>query len=215
MKYSLVGAAIIAGTVMTAAAPLHEKGPLGPRSEFYAGVSQICSEGQSSVHCCEANGNKADDKKEVYYSGGSNRVKCRELGGKDSKKKKPTKAIHKRVGRVASRTIAGDKIDKDGDKDGDSDSDDDDSDDDDKKDDDDKDDDDKDDDKKDDDKNDDHKKDDDKKDDDKKDDHKKDDDKNNNKKNDDKNDHKKDNDKKDDDNKSDGDDNSDDDDGHY
>ncbi|KAL8651064.1 MAG: hypothetical protein Q9210_003470 [Variospora velana] len=123
MKYSLVGATIIAGTVMTAAAPVDEKGPLGPRSESYAGVSQICSEEQGSVHRCEANGNKADDKKEVYYSGGNNQLKCSELGGKDSEKEKPIKAISKRVGPVASRTIVGDKTDNDDDKDSGSESD--------------------------------------------------------------------------------------------
>lgn len=33
MKYSLVGAAIIAGTVLTVAAPVNDNGLLGPRSE--------------------------------------------------------------------------------------------------------------------------------------------------------------------------------------
>ncbi|CAO1606146.1 MAG: hypothetical protein LQ349_009858 [Xanthoria aureola] len=48
MKYSLVGAAIIASTVMTAAAPVDDKGILGPRSAAYAGLSQP-SEEQGSL----------------------------------------------------------------------------------------------------------------------------------------------------------------------
>ena len=47
MKYSLVGAAIIASTVMTAAAPVDDKGVLGPRSAAYAGLSQPSEEQDS------------------------------------------------------------------------------------------------------------------------------------------------------------------------
>ncbi|KAL8902361.1 MAG: hypothetical protein Q9207_004764 [Kuettlingeria erythrocarpa] len=163
MKYFLVGAAIIAGTVMTAAAPLHERGLSGAPSGSYGGVSKICSEDKSGVYCCKPG--KAGDKKKFYHPGGNNPIVC------TSDYEKPIKAISKRAGRVASRTIVDNKDYSDKDN-KDDDGKDDDGKDDDDKDDDDKDDDDKDDDDKDDDGKDDDGKDDDSDDDDKDDYHK-------------------------------------------
>lgn len=61
MKYSLVGAAIIAGTVMVAAAPVLDTGVLAPRSALYAGVPQ--TEERGIVHRREADASFNNDLK--------------------------------------------------------------------------------------------------------------------------------------------------------
>ena len=80
MQFSILSFALIASAALSAAAP--KKGPPGPPSGTYGGVSQSCSASQSSIHCCQANGNKNGDKKNVYYPDGNAQLVCSQITGK-------------------------------------------------------------------------------------------------------------------------------------
>lgn len=82
MKYSLIGAAIIAGSVMTAAAPANERRTTIPQSGVSTSVTQIRSEDQTSGHYSKPNGGKAIVKKEAYLSGDNKQVSRSVLGAK-------------------------------------------------------------------------------------------------------------------------------------
>lgn len=80
MHFALFNLALVASAALSAAAP--SKGPPGPPKGSLGSVSQSCSASQSSIHCCQANGNKVGSKKNVYYPDGSAQLVCSQITGK-------------------------------------------------------------------------------------------------------------------------------------
>ncbi len=86
-KLSLFSLSLMVVAAMSSPTPGgHKKGPPGPPSGTYGGISQSCSASQSSIHCCNTNGNKVNKgkgkDKHVSWADGSELLVCSQIVGK-------------------------------------------------------------------------------------------------------------------------------------